>query len=534
MNPELEGASGVHLARRGSRRRLRIIDPAYPAFNVYSSIARITTALGPVCIGTAASEMPGWDVEIIDENNYRGVGPRTRNGLPDHDTLQAIRYADVVGLYGGLSSTIPRLHAVARFYKAYGIPVIAGGQHFVGDNIRAALENGVEVIVLGEGEETTKELLAAIQAGTGFGDVAGIAYLKNGAVEYTAPRAPLEDLDRLPTPNFDLVRYAKIQIYPVGWVRGCGMDCEFCTVKGRPRGASPERVLEQIATALERHGGRNFFIVDDLFGQARKDTLRLCRLLAKYQNAVNTRLNLAVQIRLDRGNDTELLTAMRSAGVNTVAIGFESPIEEELVAMSKRTRPDDMLAMTRKYHKAGFMVHGMFIFGYPSAGAEAFAMPAAERVRRFRRFIRMARLDTVQVLLPVPLPGTQLTERLAKQGRIFPLDCMGWEYYDGNFPLFEPDTPMNPLEMQTSVRKIMGRFYRFRHMFLIAVNILMFPAMVFSLFNLRYGWRKWYRFWRNDLLRFGGWIIIRRWTAQITKGDFRAKLDAARARIARG
>ena len=33
-----------------NRYRLRIVIPAYPAFNIYSRIARRTTALGPVCV----------------------------------------------------------------------------------------------------------------------------------------------------------------------------------------------------------------------------------------------------------------------------------------------------------------------------------------------------------------------------------------------------------------------------------------------------------------------------------------------------
>ncbi len=41
------------------RYRLRIIIPAYPAFNIYSRIARKTTALGPVTVATAAREVFG-------------------------------------------------------------------------------------------------------------------------------------------------------------------------------------------------------------------------------------------------------------------------------------------------------------------------------------------------------------------------------------------------------------------------------------------------------------------------------------------
>jgi radical SAM superfamily enzyme YgiQ (UPF0313 family) len=505
-----------------------MIAPAYPAFNIYSRIARRTTALGPLCVATAVSRMPGWDVEVIDENNYRKFGPRNADGLPDHGTLQTIRRADVIGLYGGLSSTIPRLHDLARFYKGKGLTTVAGGQHFVGENIRDALEHGVDFVVLSEGENTVRELLAALAEGRPPDQVPGIAFLGEGRMVQTSERPPITDFDQLPQPDFSLLRYAKIKLFPVDWIRGCGMDCEFCTVKGKPRRAPVERVVEQIASLLETHNARHFFIVDDLFGQWREDTLRLCRMLGDYQKAVGTRLDLTVQIRLDRARDAELLQAMRGAGINSVCIGYESPIAEELAAMNKKVKPEDMVALTRLYHRAGFLVHGMFIFAYPLPAGARLAMPLQERVRRFRAFVNKARIDTIQVLLPVPLPGTQMTSRLATENRIFARECVGWEYYDGNFPLFQPDAPLSPEDMQAAIRRIMGRFYRFRHMFAVGRNVLIFPAMIFSLWNLRVGWRRWYRAWRNDLLRFGGWIILRRWISEFKKGPFAEKLARAK------
>ena len=513
------------------RMRFRVIAPAYPAFNIYSRIAKGTTALGPLCVATAVSGMSGWDVEVIDENNFRKLGPKNPDGRPDHGTLQAIRRADVVGLYGGLSSTIPRLEELVSFYRESGVTTIVGGQHFVGENIRTALERGVDYVVIGEGEETIRELLAAIRGGGDPGDIAGIAFMRDGQVVITKEREPITDFDALPLPDFKLLRYAKLKLYPVHWIRGCGMNCEFCTVKGRPRAAPVERVAEQIATLLEVYDARHFFIVDDLFGHKREETLRLCHLLADYQKAVGTRLDITVQIRLDRARDTELLQAMRNAGINTVAIGFESPIAEELEAMDKRTRPEDMVELTRLYHKAGFLVHGMFIFGYPLPEGARLPLSTGERVDRFRTFIKKTRLDTIQVLLPVPLPGTEMTDRLKGQNRIFSHEIVGWEYYDGNFPLFEPDDPLTPEEMQLAIRKIMGRFYRFRSMFSIGLNILTFPAMIFSFFNIKIGWRKWYRMWRNDLLRFGGWITIKQWTSDFKKSSFNSKLRRAKEKL---
>ncbi|MBU1695223.1 MAG: B12-binding domain-containing radical SAM protein [Verrucomicrobia bacterium] len=513
------------------RFRFRMIIPAFPAFNIYSNIARRTTALGPVSVATAVSRMKPWDVEIIDENNYGKSGPRDGRGLPAHAILQRIRTAEVVGLYGGLTSTIPRLYELAKFYRERGVTTIAGGQHFAGDNIREGLDHGVDYLVLGEGEVTIAELLTVLQQGRDPAEVPGLAFLRDGAVVQTAERAPLEHFEDLPLPDFSLLRHARLKLFPVGWIRGCGMNCEFCTVKGRPRAASPERVAEQVAALLEKHNARHFFIVDDLFGYRREDTMRVCRLLADYQKAIRTRLDLTVQIRLDRAKDPELLRAMRSAGINTVAIGYESPIREELAAMNKKLRPEEMIELTRLYRKAGFLIHGMFIFGYPPPEGDHVTVPARERVRQFRRFIKKAQIDTIQVLLPIPFPGTELTRRLASQHRVFPLDCIGWEYYDGNFPLFMPDPPLTPEELQACIRKIMGRFYRFRNMLAILRNVLVFPRLVFWLHNLRAGWRQWYRHWRNDLLRFGGWIILRRWTSQLRKGSFAEKLTAAQTRL---
>ncbi|MGB8225270.1 MAG: radical SAM protein [Sedimentisphaerales bacterium] len=514
------------------RYRYRIVIPAYPAFNIYSHIAKKTTALGPVCVASAANKMAKWDVEVIDENNLGRFGPVSESGGADHEFLQQQRPADVVGLYGGLTSTISRLYQLAKFYKKMGIITIAGGQHFVEDNISEALSSGVDYVVIGEAEETITELLGAIENGRDTDEVKGIAYLKNGEIVFTEKREQLMDFDKLPLPDFSLVRYANIKIYPVERIRGCGMDCEFCTVKGKPRYAEPERLLEHISLLVETRNAGKFFIVDDLFGQQRDETIRFCNLLASYQKRIGRRLDITVQIRLDKARDTELLSAMRQAGVQTVAIGFESPIDIELKAMNKHMSSSEMVSMAKIFHRFGFLVHGMFIFGYPLKDGAGLDIPVEERVRCYKDFIVKAKIDTVQVMLPVPLPGTELRRRLARQNRIYHRQYIGWEYYDGNFPLFEPDKPLTAEQVHTCAKKIMGRFYRFKYMFLIAVNIFSFPAMIFFFNNIHLGWQKWYRPWRNSLIRFGGWITLKKWNIAFKRNKFPQKLQTAQQYLA--
>ncbi|MBA7655141.1 hypothetical protein ES703_63039 [subsurface metagenome] len=170
----------------------------------------------------------------------------------------------------------------------------------------------------------------------------------------------------------------------------------------------------------------------------------------------------------------------------------------------------------------------MFIFGYPLKRDVNFKMPAKERIRCFKNFIRKAKLDTVQVMLPVPLPGTELRHRLERQNRIYPTEDVGWEYYDGNFPVFKPDEPVSAEEMQASIRKIMGKFYQFKYMFMIGLSIFSFPALILFLHDIRSAWGQWYRPWRNSLLRFGGWIIMKKWASELKKDAFSQKLQKAK------
>ena len=128
-----------------------MLSHAFPAVNIYSGVARRMTALGPVCVASSVNEIGGWDAEVIDENNYVRRAPKDETGKPDHAALQHLRPADAVGFYGGLTSTVPRLYELARFYKDFGVTTIAGGQHFMGENIAEALRNNVDFVATGEG-----------------------------------------------------------------------------------------------------------------------------------------------------------------------------------------------------------------------------------------------------------------------------------------------------------------------------------------------------------------------------------------------
>jgi len=201
----------------------RLIIPAYPEVNIYSRIAKKTTALGPIMVGTVANKLWGWRVEVIDENNChrRRQAPLADNGLVDHQKLQQENPAQVIGFYAGLSSTMERIWQLAKFYKGLGTITIAGGWHCHYQPAES-LQKNIDIIVHGEAEVVIQQLLTKIINQESVADIPGLSWLDQQGQIMTSPPAMLRvvNLNELPYPDFGLLRFAKMKIYPISRIRG--------------------------------------------------------------------------------------------------------------------------------------------------------------------------------------------------------------------------------------------------------------------------------------------------------------------------
>jgi hypothetical protein len=161
----------------------------------------------------------------------------------------------------------------------------------------------------------------------------------------------------------------------------------------------------------------------------------------------------------------------------------------------------------------------MFIWGYPAKQGSALWVNAKERTKRFKKFIRKAQLDTVQILRAIPLIGTELRARLAKENKLFPLEVLPWEKYDGNYVCFQPDG-MSLHELQEIPSRLMKGFYDPMSVIRIALKTIAFPIDY-----LVRGWDKWYRGWRNDVKKYGGYLFIKEWLKRYHRDNFLEKLE---------
>jgi len=528
----------------GKRFNIIGIIPQYPVHSRYNIFARI--AMPPVGIISVLTQLQkDHQVYVVDENNYGGP---LESGMPDHSFLQGESPAELALFYGGMSNSIPRLFELAKQYKRFGAVTIAGGSH-VDALPEEALRNGVDIVVHGEGEETMNEIMIAIAQGTPLRVIKGISILVDGNYLFTGKREATCRLDSFLDPDLTMVRYLKRRwsAIPINRGRGCDWNCEFCVVNkqyGAFKSKSVESAMRQIITYSDL-GYRKFFITDDNFAQNRDEAIDLCRMVATYKENFRKKLRLIVQVRNEVAEDDELIKAMKDAGVTMLAIGYESPIDEDLQAMKKGVTAKKLILRSQKLSKH-FYLHGMFIFGYPS---ERNTMSLSEREKRYSWFFRKARIDTIQVLNAVPLPGSELRERLKDD-----LLPVGWDKYDGQFLCYDSRRfGMDPYELQEIPRRLMKEWYLGNSFFSyvnygnwmnwmylatigfpIQFSILYVKRFFQGLFShkplffkhaLTSTWRDICRKWRNLAIKTYAGHIVKRWMKEYRKSDYQKEIS---------
>src|SRR5579875_2183121 len=160
--------------------------------------------------------------------------------------------------------------------------IILGGPEVSYDTLEW-MENypGIDVIVMGEGELTFKQLLTEIHTEKNFANVPGIAYRSGGQPVITPQRNKL-DLRELPSPyRFpeDIPQLSKRITY-IETSRGCPFSCQFClsSIEVGVRYFDREKIKEDIRW-LMANGAKTIKFVDRTFNISRSYAMEMFRFL---------------------------------------------------------------------------------------------------------------------------------------------------------------------------------------------------------------------------------------------------------------
>lgn len=289
---------------------------------------------------------------------------------------------DVVGISCFTYGRVNALHlaSLARTVLPDAL-VVMGGPHATFFPEQMLANQAVDVVALGEGEETIVELVRCVVDGRTFEQVCGIAHRVNGEVVRTPSRVRTTVLDGLAFPiydSFDLTGYKSPDI-PQEYLpltgthiltsRGCPFHCNFCSVnrffEGRWAYRSPHNVADEIDELIDRLDVRHIYFSDDLF------TLNRDRVIALCKEILDRRLHFVwmAETRVDMV-DEDLLAWMRKAGCYRIYYGVESGSPKVLKAANKGFTPAHIRRAFKLTHEAGMEPCCFLMVGNPGETLE--------------------------------------------------------------------------------------------------------------------------------------------------------------------
>jgi anaerobic magnesium-protoporphyrin IX monomethyl ester cyclase len=322
--------------------------------------------------------------------------------------------------------------------------VAAGGPHATAlpeELLTAAPE--IDLAVVGEGELTMVDLATG---GPGP-SVNGVVFRDNGQVVRTPPRPPVQDLDSIGPPDYDLFNmdyYVAPGRWMIHWLplsatnirtaRGCTNRCQFCgghLVSGvGVRFHSLGYVIEQMKEVRRRFNVEAVHFEDDTMGADRARLLELCERIRSAD--LHRQLKWDACLRVDQA-DAELLGQMKSAGCIQIEYGFESGSTDALRRLGKQTTADmnrRAVALTRQ---TGLRIFADIMLGLPGE--------TRQDLDQTIKFLRWARPEVIIAGRLVPLPGTALYQSLDERVRQ-ELDWGGYAYFQ------KPGRPVNFTAME--------------------------------------------------------------------------------------
>ena len=339
----------------------------------------------PLGLITVAAMLPKhWDVRLVNRNT---------EPLTDAD----LDWADLV-MIGGMLNQQPDFIYLIDLAHLHGKPVCVGGPDV---SSSPHLYADADFQVIGEAEQVIQHFIAAWERG----ERKGVFIAEKFKIDVTLS----------PMPRYDLIKFDHYLFIGVQYSRGCPFTCEFCDIielYGRvPRTKTNDQILAELQ-ALYDHGYRGHVdFVDDNFIGNKKNLRTLLPRLKAWLEERDYPFEFSTEASINIADDDDLLQAMKDANFFAIFVGIESPDPETLMQMKKKQNTRRNIAeCVHKIYGYGMFITAGFIVGFDT---EKVSMGQA-----MIDFIEETNIPVCMVGLLYALPGTQLTRRLAKEGRL--------------------------------------------------------------------------------------------------------------------
>jgi anaerobic magnesium-protoporphyrin IX monomethyl ester cyclase len=337
--------------------------------------------------------------------------------------------------------------------------LVAGGPHPTALPEHTLTDTKASMAVMGEGENTFRELLAALESGASLEGMPGLAYRDGDRVVIGPQRAFEEDINKFPMPAWDLLRPNSYPSAPpqalqlrtpavqILTSRGCPYACSYCasfrTMSRSFRPRDMDEVMEEIKYLQREHGVREVMLLDLNFTYDREHALKFCEAIHRHQ--IDISWKPLAGFRIDAVDD-ELLRELKRAGCYQLIFGVESFHPDTLAQINKNLDAAIIHEQIRAVKKHGFFVASFFIIGSPGE--------TADKVRYTIREATRSALDFAAFFCWTPMPGAADWSHLGSK-----IDLTTFHWGNLNYDQADySDTIPNP-ELKKLVREGHLTFY---------------------------------------------------------------------------
>ncbi|MBI1921671.1 MAG: cobalamin B12-binding domain-containing protein [Geobacter sp.] len=310
---------------------------------------------------------------------------------------------DMVGLTG-FTSHVNIVKGIASRLKAIcpDMLMVVGGHHAT-VKPEDFNEPAIDVVVIGEGVFTLREIVRAMENGGRLAEIRGLAIPHNDGMIFSEPR-PYTDLNELPVPDRTLTagyrnNYFSEWFKPLASVRtslGCTARCNFCALWGITGGRYLRRDPESVVEELKGIAEPNVFFCDD---ESMCDVRRMDRLADLIRDA-GIKKNYFLYGRVDTiVNHPELFAKWAGIGLAQVFVGMEDFSDARLTAMKKGVTTAQQEQAVRILDDLGIMMYASYMVD-PAYTREDF--------KRLLAHARRLKHKYATFTVMTPLPGTEL------------------------------------------------------------------------------------------------------------------------------
>ena len=321
----------------------------------------------------------------------------------------------LVGI-SAMTSEADNLHEVAKIVKQADAAktTVAGGPYGTSSPELAIADPNIDVLVLGEGEETYADIVSSLSSGGDGKGIPGSLWRDNGDVVRGDERKPIVDLDEIPFPAWDMVDMDAYQnLGRAGNVRrnrymgiftsrGCPYQCSYChrvfPKRFRPRSAS--NILEELQVLVDRYDIRDVEVYDDVFNYDMDRAKAVCRGII--ERNLNLKISFPHGVRGDR-LDRELTGLLAQAGTTNIGIAVDtaSPARQRELGRNLNIKKVRQAIEWADYE--GITTFGYFMLGFPGE--------TEEEMNETIRFAENSRLMFASFFIVTPFPSTPLWEQ---------------------------------------------------------------------------------------------------------------------------